>query len=94
MLQIKGHHKDHGEEIITDISKGHDIRKPGDNPTLRPEGWMDSEEEKIDLDQRGVDIGTEVLDQIPEKLIAQDDKQDGRKLIKENPRSPHLLSIG
>ncbi len=62
ILQIKGQDEDDRREIVTDVGKGHDVREPGDNPLLHPDGWMNSKQEKINPDQRWVDIRTEVLD--------------------------------
>ena len=47
--------------------------------------------EKIDLDQLGVDIRTEILNQITEGLIDQDDEKDGRE--RHERMSPPSLAI-
>ena len=81
VLQVQGRNEDDGEKIVADVAEGHDIREPGDDPLLHPEGRIDPEEELIDLDQDGIDIRTDILDQVPEGLIDQDDKKDGRKIV-------------
>jgi hypothetical protein len=52
---------------------------------------VDSENGKIDFDQPGVDIRLEILDQIPERLIDDDDKQDGREMMEEGS-DPMIIS--
>jgi hypothetical protein len=93
VFQIKGHNENDRKEIVTDIGKGHDICKPGDDPSLHPEGGMDSKKGMINLDQYRIDIRVEVLNQIPEGLIDDNDKENGREVMKEPAYPPHYFSI-
>jgi len=44
---------------------------------------VNSKEEKIDANQHGVNIGLKILNQISKRLVDQNDKKDGRKIIEE-----------
>jgi hypothetical protein len=79
ILQIEDGNKNHRDEIIADISQRQEVCQRRNNPLLHPESRMDSKNGKIDLDQSLVDIGMKMLDQIPQRLIDQDDKEDRRK---------------
>jgi len=74
VLQVKGENKNNREVVVTEVTKRHEMREPGDNPFLHPESGMDSKNGKIYLDQSLVDIGMEIMDQIPQRLIDKDDK--------------------
>jgi hypothetical protein len=74
ILQIEDYHKNNREEIITDVSQRHEVRKPGNDPLLYPNSGVDPKNEKIDPDQPWVDIWMEILDQITEGLIDKDDE--------------------
>jgi hypothetical protein len=93
ILQIKSHDKDHRKVIVTDVSKGHDVRKPGNNPLLHPNGRMNSKQQIINPDQKWIDIWMEMLDQISEGFVDQNDKKKGRKIIEEGPCPPHDFSV-
>jgi hypothetical protein len=54
---------------------------------------MDSKNEKIDPDQTWVDIGMEMLDQIPEGFVDQNDEKDRRKIMEKAPCPPHDFSV-
>jgi len=94
-LQIQDEHEGNGKKVVTEIGKGEEIGEPGDNPTLHPERRMNPKQRKIDLNQGPVNIGMEIMDQIPERLIDKDDKKNGRKGVDKipNPSDP-LLIVG
>jgi len=71
ILQVESQDENHGEEIITDVGKGHDVRKPWDDPSLHPDGGLDSKQEEIDPHQNGVDIRMKILNQIAEGFVNQ-----------------------
>jgi hypothetical protein len=52
---------------------------------------MDAKEEKIDADQLGINVGTEILAQITEGLVDEDKVKDGGKIVnKPAGPAPHL----
>ena len=52
ILEIKDNDQNDRKKIITDVSNRQDIRKPGSNPSLHPDGGMGAKKGKIDPDQR------------------------------------------
>jgi len=77
VLQIEEDNKNHREKVITDVAKRHDICKPGDDPSFHPDSRMNAKDKKIDFNQDSVNIGAEVLDQIPEGFVDEDHKENG-----------------
>ena len=76
-----------GKKIVTDISKGEEIRKPGSDPMLHPDRGFHTKQELIDPNQGRVDIGMEVMNQIAKGFIDQNDKKDGGEDMDQSPKS-------
>jgi len=89
LLKIEEYDEDHRKEIVTHVSNGHDVRQPGDGPSLHPEGWMDTEEGKIDPNQPWINIGMERGDQITEGLVNEEDKENRREIVEEATSPSH-----
>lgn len=83
LFQIKENYKNNWKKIVAHIKKGHEISKPRDNPSFRPEGRMSAKNHPIHLNQYGVDIGPKILDQISKGLIDEDDIEDGREGVEK-----------
>ncbi len=85
IFQIECEDKGDRKKIVGEITEGHDIGKPRDDPPFHPDRGMDSKQEVIDPNQRRIDVGVEILDQIPEGEVDQDDKEEGGKGIQKGP---------
>jgi len=91
-FQIKDDNESDRDKIIAQVSQGHDVRKPGNDPLLHPQGGVDPENKEINLHQAGVDIRLKILYQFAERLIDENDKKEGRKLIEICTHPPHSFS--
>jgi hypothetical protein len=83
--QIKRKDKSNRKKIVGEITEGHDIGKPRDDPPFHPHRGMDSKQEVIDPNQRRIDVGVEILDHIPEREVDQDDKEERGQGIQKGP---------
>jgi hypothetical protein len=54
---------------------------------------MDPKKEDVNLDQPGVNIRVEILDQITEGFVDKNNEEDGRKLVQKCCHPPHPLQI-
>ena len=55
---------------------------------------MNAKEEEIEADQLGIDVGAEILAQIPEGLVDEDNIKDGGKIINKPAHPAPHLSVG
>jgi len=81
--EIHSQNENDWEEIIDPVKEGQEIGEPGGNPAFDPDRWMDAEQKEINPNQPGIDIRVEILNEISEGFVDQNNKKDGRKIIKE-----------
>lgn len=62
------------------------------DPSLHPKGRVNPEEEFVDSNERRIDVPMEMVGQIPERLVDENDEQDGRERMDDILKLPYRIS--